>query len=872
MFNKPHANINNYNVSSGNDSMAQAQWSSLNKRPQPTTNANFPNNNMNNMGNNNSPFGNTGFAYPNSNAQDASNVPSYVVPNMKIHWNSPSPRGRGRGGRPKNSTVAINAFDMKFKVKGKNTQKVPKPQSRGRGTPPKTQQEVAETFPDDEPFQNFLNDQTNDDETRIPNDMDEEQEDGQDKNNNNEDEPINVASIPLPQDSEPPPHDPETIGTWIYPTNYAMRDYQFNIVKKALFYNTLVRLPTGLGKTFIAAVVMYNFYRWFPHSKVVFMAPTKPLVAQQIEACHKVFGIDTDDMSEMTGHVNPTERKKEWANKRVFFVTPHILVNDIRKGSCPAKSIVCLVVDEAHRATGNYSYVQVVRELLASTRHFRVLALSASPGKDTKLVQTVINNLLIAHLEIRTEEDLDVRQYVHHTKTETIVISLSAQIVQVRNLFVEILKIPTERLVNQRVFYERNPEKVGVYQLIRARESFRAKPDRQSDPSHCAFVEGNFGFAISLYYAWKVLNTHGLAAFKNSIENIHKQALNGTTKMRKDFVLRTPEWHQLIQFLQQVTDKGNNHPKLAKLEELLLEHFGDVQEDTRAIVFVQYRDSVNEIASLLAKHHPLIRAAPFVGQASGSRGDSKGMTQKQQIGVIKEFRQGVYNTLIATCIGEEGLDIGEVDLIICFDAQASPTRMVQRMGRTGRQREGRCVMLLTEGAEEGIYKKSKSKNTSVVKTMVDRQYTAFKFYDANPYILPDGIKPEVTYVNLASSKSFESTSNKDKKKKKLILDPSGFLNPEQLRYYDAHFRLTPVEAMRSKPLSVDTFVKDQVIATSIGSIAHNSLTHTLINSLQFIQDHQFDNEDFYGQEVRLIVKLLIARWLCTFVKKIWMNL
>ena len=94
----------------------------------------------------------------------------------------------------------------------------------------------------------------------------------------------------------------ETKGdTWIYPTNLPLRDYQFNIAQKALYNNTLVCLPTGLGKTFIAAVLMYNFYRWYPGGRIVFMAPTKPLVAQQIEACFKVMGIPQSDMSEMTG-------------------------------------------------------------------------------------------------------------------------------------------------------------------------------------------------------------------------------------------------------------------------------------------------------------------------------------------------------------------------------------------------------------------------------------------------------------------------------------------------------------------------------------------------------------------------------------------
>ena len=95
--------------------------------------------------------------------------------------------------------------------------------------------------------------------------------------------------------------DPQAGEIWIYPTNYPVRDYQFNIVSKALFVNTLVSLPTGLGKTFIAAVLMYNYYRWYPSGKVVFLAPTKPLVSQQIEACYHVMGIPQDHTTEMTG-------------------------------------------------------------------------------------------------------------------------------------------------------------------------------------------------------------------------------------------------------------------------------------------------------------------------------------------------------------------------------------------------------------------------------------------------------------------------------------------------------------------------------------------------------------------------------------------
>lgn len=57
--------------------------------------------------------------------------------------------------------------------------------------------------------------------------------------------------------------------------------------------------------------------------------------------------------------MNPADRKRAWQFKRVFFLTPQVLTNDLSRAACPAESIKCLVVDEAHKATGNHAYCQV---------------------------------------------------------------------------------------------------------------------------------------------------------------------------------------------------------------------------------------------------------------------------------------------------------------------------------------------------------------------------------------------------------------------------------------------------------------------------------------------------------------------------------
>jgi ERCC4-related helicase len=152
----------------------------------------------------------------------------------------------------------------------------------------------------------------------------------------------------------------ETVGSWVYPTNYPIRKYQRDISESCLLNNTLVSLPTGMGKTLIAAVVMYNYWRWFPDGIVIFMAPTKPLVSQQILACCDIMGIPETEFAQLDGTIAIETRESQWETKKIFFCTPQVVENDLLQGRLSWRRIVCVVIDEAHRASGNYAYVKVV--------------------------------------------------------------------------------------------------------------------------------------------------------------------------------------------------------------------------------------------------------------------------------------------------------------------------------------------------------------------------------------------------------------------------------------------------------------------------------------------------------------------------------
>ena len=100
-------------------------------------------------------------------------------------------------------------------------------------------------------------------------------------------------------------------------------------------------------------------------------------------------GIPEEDIAHLEGSVVAAKRETLWTEKRVFFCTPQTLMNDLTNGRCNPKSIVCIVIDEAHRATGQYAYTTAIQEISMHSANFRVLALSATPGSDARKVQAV---------------------------------------------------------------------------------------------------------------------------------------------------------------------------------------------------------------------------------------------------------------------------------------------------------------------------------------------------------------------------------------------------------------------------------------------------------------------------------------------------
>ncbi|MCJ1451891.1 3'-5' DNA helicase [Mycoblastus sanguinarius] len=561
---------------------------------------------------------------------------------------------------------------------------------------------------------------------------------------------------PLASRSETPTHhklDREALTTWIYPTNLGtIREYQYSIVARGLYHNMLVALPTGLGKTFIAATVMLNWFRWTSDAQIVFVAPTKPLVSQQVKACFEIAGIPRAATTMLTGGISPGLRAEEWQTKRVFFMTPQTIINDLKTGICDPKKLVLLVVDEAHRATGGYAYVEVVKFLKRFNSSFRVLALTATPGASIESVQEVIDSLGISRVEIRTEESIDIRQYVHSRKIETVLFDNSDEMVMVMDLFARALQPVLDKLTAMNAYWARDPMTLTPYGCNQARQRWMADAGRQANQGIKGMVNSIFSLLASLSHGIELLKFHGIGPFYHKVLAFRNDIYSNDKKGSK-YARQINESEPFQTMMSRVQIWINNpdfvgHPKLEYLQSVVMNHFLDAGDgrgasdpsSTRIMVFSHYRDSAEEISRVLKRNEPMIRPHVFVGQAN-SKG-SEGMDQKRQLEVIKRFQAGVYNTLVATSIGEEGLDIGEVDLIICYDASASPIRMLQRMGRTGRKRAGNIVVTLMKGKEENNFVKAKDSYEKMQQEI--SAGTRFNFHDEESRrIVPKDIQPVV---------------------------------------------------------------------------------------------------------------------------------
>jgi ERCC4-related helicase len=455
------------------------------------------------------------------------------------------------------------------------------------------------------------------------------------------------------------------------------RAYQEVIAASSSDRNTLVVLPTGLGKTIIAVMVASIKLK---NGKVLMLAPTKPLVNQHVKTFRELLNIDEDEMQVMTGEIRPDKRYELWDEKGVFFATPQVVENDLISNQIPAEDFSLTIFDEAHRATGEYSYVFINEKM--NTQN---LALTASPGGSKEQIMEVADNLQIENFEVRTEDDPDVEPYIEDKEVTWMNVELGDKFKEAKSKMESAKRQQLKKLKSMGQID--SVSNVRKTELLKMRGNISSKLSKDDDPELYSAIS-RVATALKISQAIELLETQGVSQCYKYLKGLENDDSKAASR-----VLENSDMQKGINLVRYLKKEDIEHPKMQKVIDI----FSDIDEDEKALVFTEYRDSVELIAETLEEEG--IDAAEFIGQS----GD-KGMSQTEQIELLEEFSEGDYQAVVSTSIGEEGLDIPSVDYVVFYEPVASSIRDVQRRGRTGRQESGEVYVLIAENTrDEGNY-------------------------------------------------------------------------------------------------------------------------------------------------------------------------
>jgi len=500
----------------------------------------------------------------------------------------------------------------------------------------------------------------------------------------------------------------------LQPGKVEFRGYQANLARIAGKADTLVVLPTGMGKTVVALLSLADALQAGAR-RILILAPTRPLVEQ-----HAAFlkGVLADPWPGrvhcLTGTVGTEKRAAAYsgdAEGAIVVATPQVVQNDLVGGRLDPATLDWVVFDEAHRAIGDYPYTFIGGELQRKAPKVRRLGLTASPGHEVRKIDEVRNHLGLAHVEIRTPADSDVAPYVQAIDMEWEALPLPPTMGAVSAKLQEALAERIRALKGMGLLAGTG-SRPNRKDLLLLGGELQSRLARTSNPEPQLFSALSVqAQAMKLQHAIEQVETQGAAAFVEYLETMRAEAAGPKPTKASRSILEDPRVNEAYHVAR--FDDAEN-PKLGRTGTLVQDQL-EKDADARIIVFTHYRSTCELVCNHLAKLKG-VRPVLFVGQAR--KGTQDGLTQKEQREVLDRFRAGTHNVLVATSVAEEGLDIPDTDLVVFFEPIPSEIRSIQRRGRTGRQRAGRVVVLMTKGTQdEAAHWSARRKESQMVREL-----------------------------------------------------------------------------------------------------------------------------------------------------------
>ena len=481
------------------------------------------------------------------------------------------------------------------------------------------------------------------------------------------------------------------------------RQYQINIANSAKKENTLVVLPTGLGKTIVALILIANHLKK-DDNKILFLSPTKPLVTQHAQFLKKYLEIKKEKITLFTGEVSPQKRKETWEKSKIIISTPQVIQNDLLSYRFDLKEVSLIIFDECHHAVGDYAYVFVSEMYQKQRQEKLVLGMTASPGNDIDKILEVCKNLDIKNVEIRTKWDPDVKPYAHHLDMNWKEVSLPKDFAYTIQLLRKALSERLKKLKEINVIESSSISNINKTKLLEAQKKIQQEIKSRVKPPKILFEAASVqSQAMKIHYALELIQTQGVNAFINYFKRIGDETNSKKSSKSSKYLIKDNSILEAIAYAKHIDIE---HPKVLEVERIVKDQI-NTKKDSKIIVFTHFRDTSAYITKTLEKING-VTPCRFVGQAT-KEGD-KGLSQKEQIEIIKKFKKGEYNVLIATSVAEEGLDIPSTDLVVFYEPIPSEIRLIQRRGRTARETPGKVIILITKGTlDEGYYWSAKRK-------------------------------------------------------------------------------------------------------------------------------------------------------------------
>ena len=485
--------------------------------------------------------------------------------------------------------------------------------------------------------------------------------------------------------------------------NFQPRQYQEAIFLTIKQYNTLVVLETGLGKTSLALMLSLHHLQNDLTKKIIILAPSRPLISQH----HRYFlhhsTLDPVDLALVTGKIPPPQRKALYKQSLIILSTPQCINNDLINSLFSLENISLIVFDEAHHAIQNYSYVNIARLYKQQSTNPHILALTASPGNTKEKIKEICNNLLIEKTEIRTEKDEDVKPYIKDKQVSWFTIDLDEPLL---NIISKIKQFHTSKLRDLKHLGITKPiNLINKRDLLDIQSRFRQQLQQKNPIAfHAISLASQL---IKTSHLIDTLETQGISTALKYIKKLESESTKASS-----IILNNQNIKLAISSLNSIKDTYT-HPKIRYLSSIIQEQLLK-NKDSKIIIFINFRDTIDEILKEI-KNLPHIKPTILIGQ-------KQGLSQKAQIQTIRDFENNLFNVLLCTSIGEEGLSIKSATTAIFYDSTASEIRDIQRAGRVARIQSGKIIFLLTNNTREiGYYWASKKKENTMKKTLKKMQ-------------------------------------------------------------------------------------------------------------------------------------------------------